>query len=266
MDDRDDQDVWTGPLVDDEDFAAVYVDAQQRSDLEEAVRVWANTAPTPFAITADVAANPEADAREAQRDPYDFSTYGYKLDVEAVGAADRSMMIERLNTLGAVFEARGWSYAIASDLEPALVHGGSWVALPSAKMLEASATLALDQDEEHAAVYVLVPDGIERMRLAETVRDVVGGDIDHGMVRSSGVEVEVRPNPEADPRNVDHDPGDFLAYPYKLDVEADSAAVGRAEFVALLARLGAVFRERGWSYTIASDLEDELGEDRLHRA
>lgn len=112
----------------------------------------------------------------------------------------------------------------------------------------------------YAKIFVFGPNSIEELVGALEAGIGVEAELG-GMTMGGGTEVDVVKNDDFDPGKADSGTGDFLFFPYYLDVEddePDGRPLLRPPLVSAVNELLEVLSEAGFTYVVAADFEDLL--------
>jgi hypothetical protein len=105
----------------------------------------------------------------------------------------------------------------------------------------------------YCKVFVHAPDHAE---LLAAVGQVVDGEVSRRTVDGGGLVIDVLPNDDHDESRAAGGAGDFLHFPYVLDIEATDG--DEVAFVAAVAHLADGLRARGYDFVTAGDVEELL--------
>jgi len=115
--------------------------------------------------------------------------------------------------------------------------------------------------ELYCKVFVHAP---SHDQLLATVARSVDGEVSRRSVDGGGLVVDVLPNDDHDETMAAQGAGDFLHFPYMLEVEADGD--DESAFVTAVARLLDGLRAQGYDFVTAGDVEELLpGRGRSER-
>jgi hypothetical protein len=109
--------------------------------------------------------------------------------------------------------------------------------------------------ETYCAIYVYTALPFEELR--QRTAEIVDGAITLRTIEGSGLVIDVLKNDDFDEQLAAGGSGDFVFFPYKLEVEPDGDVDwpdARRELTSLLAGL----KREGFDFVTAADFEDEL--------